>query len=675
MKILKRALTLLLCLCSLCLTFPARAAGATLAESGTANVVRLRDVQFFGTALRDFSFEEMKSSFTQNGYRIVLENTQGGGDNYLMAAPEGHEYEGTSYTIWQRSGGSTVFQWGINRADGATWDIPVGIRNIRTNDSLASILGELGFSNGPSISAQVRELSRNPACQTTYSSSETALNAALENFNTVTLQENTYSDSETVCGIQCVVHNTVGESVYDLRFELYLAFAGYPGHKVWFTFDDTFEHLLQYDVVTTNELVEFSQSIQLPPAVRYIYYSATLPGSWRAVAGSLPGWLSAEGGRISGLPAEPGDYSLSLTDGTETRRVTLTVLDNGSTNIRESMPEGYRIVQDMPDINSHEAVTFVIDDANLGRTAPKDREAAALERREQANRTGRPSSVIHIEESTFREGTGTHSTTAFFSSNESSNFSRLLDVYVNGEKLRGGKLSSGESVPADWDYFAQEGSSRITMQEKYLASNPTGTYTIAVTYAAPDGSGRVDTVATSFVDYSYDPAKEDYNFRDAETTRYRREIHLLTMMGKIDGFEDGTFRPAESLTRAQAARILASLLNAGDAPAGSQFTDAKGHWAERYIAYCANQGIVSGTGGGQYQPDGALTGYAWAKMLFCSRGYNEHDYGLDGTNWQENVLELIRKTSIDKGLTKFSLDREITREEACKMAYNVFFGQ
>ena len=175
------------------------------------------------------------------------------------------------------------------------------------------------------------------------------------------------------------------------------------------------------------------------------------------------------------------------------------------------------------------------------------------------------------------------------------NFDCLLDVYLNGRKLTGGKLSPRQQPAAGWEYWAERGSSRITVAEQTLAAAGSGTSTIAVTYLGGSGQGGTDVVSMNYTNYALDPVQEsDYLFTDADSTRYRGAIRLLSLAGHLDGFEDGTFRPADSLTRAQAAKLLASLLGQRDAQGQSSFADAKGHWAEHYIALCAARGIVSG---------------------------------------------------------------------------------
>lgn len=154
-------------------------------------------------------------------------------------------------------------------------------------------------------------------------------------------------------------------------------------------------------------------------------------------------------------------------------------------------------------------------------------------------------------------------------------------------------------------------------------------------------------------------------------------VEAMSEKGIINGFEDGTFRPQGTLTRAQAAKIICATILGADKvdainpdPAGFSDVPAS-HWAAKVINYCAAKGVVSGVGGGKFNPDGKLTDLAFGKMLLVTYGHKADAEGLTGAKWAENTKALLEKESRNY---KLSLDGgEITREEACRMAYNFTF--
>ena len=82
---------------------------------------------------------------------------------------------------------------------------------------------------------------------------------------------------------------------------------------------------------------------------------------------------------------------------------------------------------------------------------------------------------------------------------------------------------------------------------------------------------------------------------------YLEAVNAMTEKGVVNGFEDGSFQPAGTLTRAQAAKIICTLLEGEKAETVSAsaagFVDVPaGNWAEKYINYCAEKNIVAGVG-------------------------------------------------------------------------------
>ena len=152
-------------------------------------------------------------------------------------------------------------------------------------------------------------------------------------------------------------------------------------------------------------------------------------------------------------------------------------------------------------------------------------------------------------------------------------------------------------------------------------------------------------------------------------------VEILSDLKVITGFPDGTFRPEETLTRAQAAKILCCLmLGTKEADAlsatGSTFYDVPAsHWANKFVEYCASQKIVSGVGGGKFSPDAQLTDLAFAKMLLVMNGA---DVGpLTGKDWQQNTYSRLAAKHLDYGVTLKG--DALTRQDACRLALNAMF--
>lgn len=140
-----------------------------------------------------------------------------------------------------------------------------------------------------------------------------------------------------------------------------------------------------------------------------------------------------------------------------------------------------------------------------------------------------------------------------------------------------------------------------------------------------------------------------YKDEDSIDSSLRDDITLLEALGVFQGDENGNFNPTANVTRAEAAKMIYVLKNNGvdDKAVAFQgvstYSDVPvGHWAEGYVNYCTNLGIMSGwTENGQkvFNPNGNVTGVELTKMLLCLVGYKADVQGYTNNNaWQTNVL-------------------------------------
>lgn len=83
-------------------------------------------------------------------------------------------------------------------------------------------------------------------------------------------------------------------------------------------------------------------------------------------------------------------------------------------------------------------------------------------------------------------------------------------------------------------------------------------------------------------------------------------IEELSKKGVINGFEDGSFRPNDNVTRAQAAKIIALALGV-DTNGDATFDDvSKDVWYNSFVSSLASKGIVKGDGS-KFRPDNLIT--------------------------------------------------------------------
>jgi len=194
-------------------------------------------------------------------------------------------------------------------------------------------------------------------------------------------------------------------------------------------------------------------------------------------------------------------------------------------------------------------------------------------------------------------------------------------------------------------------------------------------------------VATLFSFAAMASAKTLADYKDADkitTENYEVAVEVLTALEILDGYEDDTFKPTNTITRAEMAKMIAVLANAGDAnvdklyAAACNFADVDkvNDWFASYVSYCAYTGIVSGRSADTFDPYGKVTGIETAKMLLVTIGFDADVQGYKGANWKINVLRDAENFGLLEGFAAgYEIDEAITREEAAQMMLNALKSQ
>ena len=165
------------------------------------------------------------------------------------------------------------------------------------------------------------------------------------------------------------------------------------------------------------------------------------------------------------------------------------------------------------------------------------------------------------------------------------------------------------------------------------------------------------------------------DFTDDSDINQTEAIEVMEMIGVISGYPDGSFRPDGNVTRAQMAKMVATIVasgdDVGDLYAGANtFSDCTTHWARGYIAYANTTGIIAGVGNGRFNPDGNVTGAEAAKMMLCALGYNQDVEGYTGAGWAVNVLSRARTEELLKGIEDVDMNAPLSRQNAARLMFN-----
>ena len=168
-------------------------------------------------------------------------------------------------------------------------------------------------------------------------------------------------------------------------------------------------------------------------------------------------------------------------------------------------------------------------------------------------------------------------------------------------------------------------------------------------------------------------------FTDSADIKVDTEVvDTLVSLGVVNGYDDGSFKPNGTVTRAEMAKMI-YVLRTGNSDASAynddktSFTDIGSHWARGYIKYCQSLGIIAGKSNTKFCPNDKVTAQEAAKMLLVTLGYDATKAGLTGANWASKTNALADENGLLKDVTT-SFTTACPRQYAAQLIYNAIFA-
>ena len=164
-------------------------------------------------------------------------------------------------------------------------------------------------------------------------------------------------------------------------------------------------------------------------------------------------------------------------------------------------------------------------------------------------------------------------------------------------------------------------------------------------------------------------------FTDSADIKVDTEVvDTLVSLGVVNGYDDGSFKPNGTVTRAEMAKMI-YVLRTGNSDASAynddktSFTDIGSHWARGYIKYCQSLGIIAGKSNTKFCPNDKVTAQEAAKMLLVTLGYDATKAGLVGTNWAAKTNALADENGLLEDVNT-SFTAACPRQYAAQLIYN-----
>lgn len=160
----------------------------------------------------------------------------------------------------------------------------------------------------------------------------------------------------------------------------------------------------------------------------------------------------------------------------------------------------------------------------------------------------------------------------------------------------------------------------------------------------------------------------------AADNAYKSAIDELVALNIVNGYEDGTFKPENEITRAEVTKMVVAAMGpsytaaAESSAAATDFADCAGHWATGYINVGVAQKFINGMGDGTFSPDTNVTYSQIVKMLVAALGYTTAAEAAGG--YPNGYLQIASSIGVTAGVAGVDADTAVTRGQVAQLIAN-----
>ena len=157
---------------------------------------------------------------------------------------------------------------------------------------------------------------------------------------------------------------------------------------------------------------------------------------------------------------------------------------------------------------------------------------------------------------------------------------------------------------------------------------------------------------------------------------YDEAVTVLSNLKVFQGYDDGSFQPKGSITRAEVAAIIYRIATGDvtDSQVGiyadyNKFDDVKStSWYAGYVNYCANAEYIKGYDAKTFGPNDPVTGYQALAMILRAVGYDKNGE-FTGSNWQVQTASVGKQLHITDKVSAGTLGTAATREVVAEILF------
>jgi len=158
------------------------------------------------------------------------------------------------------------------------------------------------------------------------------------------------------------------------------------------------------------------------------------------------------------------------------------------------------------------------------------------------------------------------------------------------------------------------------------------------------------------------------NFPDVSSTHQNFDaINYVQEQKIVNGYSNGNYQPNKKINRAEFTKIIINATK-DDIKGSNCFPDVKDEWFAKYICTAKENGIINGYPNGTFKPANKINFAEASKIIINAFSYKINDE--NNENWYHPFVQILGdKKSIPTTIT--NIDKEITRGEMAEIIYRL----
>lgn len=164
------------------------------------------------------------------------------------------------------------------------------------------------------------------------------------------------------------------------------------------------------------------------------------------------------------------------------------------------------------------------------------------------------------------------------------------------------------------------------------------------------------------------------NFEDTEGKNCEFAVDRIAYMGIVNGTGGNKFEPEKAVTRAELSKMVTGIVAKENGNADKAFSDVEGHWGKAYISKAASLGILNGYSDGTFKPDNSVSYAEAIAIIMRCMGYTDLEQNVSGA-WYENYISKMKEIGLNSELEEFEATAPANRGDIAIILWNMLSSE